>query len=105
LSPDLHLHNGLAEFEHPRPGLPPQVRFVGALVDPLPSEEVPSWWADVERADRPIVHVTQGTVADTDLGDLVLPRLASLYQAKDAARNSADLIERFHAESAVAQSR
>jgi UDP:flavonoid glycosyltransferase YjiC (YdhE family) len=78
LSPDLHLHNGLAEFGHPRPDLPPQVHFVGALVDPLPSEEVPSWWADVERTDRPVVHVTQGTVADTDLGDLVLPTLHAL---------------------------
>lgn len=78
LSPDLHLHNGVAEFEHPRPDLPPQVHFVGALVDPTPSGEVPSWWAEVERADRPVVHVTQGTVADTDLGDLVLPTLHAL---------------------------
>lgn len=78
LSPYLHLHNGLAEFEHPRPDLPAQVHFVGALVDPLPSKEVPSWWADVETADRPIVHVTQGTVADTELGDLVLPTLHAL---------------------------
>jgi hypothetical protein len=78
LSPHLHLQNGLAEFEHPRPDLPPQVHFVGALVDPLPSKEVPSWWADVEDSSRPIMHVPQGTVADTELGDLVLPTLHAL---------------------------
>ncbi|MFT7835983.1 glycosyltransferase [Saccharothrix sp. BKS2] len=78
VSRHLHLQNGLASLEHPRPDLPARVRFVGALLPPASSGDLPGWWGDVETADRPVVHVTQGTVADGDLEDLVLPALRAL---------------------------
>jgi MGT family glycosyltransferase len=78
VSPHLHLQNGVAGLEHPREHLPSQVKFVGALVDPAPSAELPAWWEAVLAAGRPIVHVTQGTVADTDLDQLVLPTIRAL---------------------------
>jgi MGT family glycosyltransferase len=78
LSPHLHLQNGLRSLEHPRPDLPPQVRFVGALLPPAPPGDLPGWWDEIETTDRPVVHVTQGTIADGDLEDLVLPALRGL---------------------------
>ncbi|KOV81755.1 glycosyltransferase [Nocardia sp. NRRL S-836] len=78
VSPHLHLQNGVAGLEHPREFLPPQVRFVGALVDPVPSTPLPSWWGRIASVGKPIVHVTQGTVADTNLGELVRPTIRAL---------------------------
>ncbi|GAA2805883.1 glycosyltransferase [Crossiella cryophila] len=80
VSRHLHLQNGVAEFEHPRSTLPPQVKFVGALLDPPPPARLPAWWPELAAARRPIVHVTQGTVADTDLDHLVLPTLRALAE-------------------------
>ena len=67
------------EFEYPRSDLPLPVHFVGpvSLAD-ASSASVPDWWDDVERGDRPVVHVTQGTVANADLESLVLPTLRAL---------------------------
>ncbi|MCR3754111.1 glycosyltransferase [Lentzea californiensis] len=78
VSQHLHLQNGIAGLEHPRSFMPPQVEFVGALVDPAPPAALPDWWHRMITAGRPIVHVTQGTVADTDLGQLVLPAIRAL---------------------------
>ncbi len=78
VSPHLHLQNGVAGLEHPREFLPPQVKFVGALVDPVPSTPLPSWWGRITSAGKPIVHVTQGTVADMNLNELVLPTIRAL---------------------------
>jgi UDP:flavonoid glycosyltransferase YjiC (YdhE family) len=78
VSPHLHLQNGVAGLEHPREFMPPQVKFVGALVDPVPSTPLPSWWGRITSVGKPIVHVTQGTVADTNLNELVLPTIRAL---------------------------
>ncbi|MFD4676096.1 glycosyltransferase [Lentzea sp. NPDC058450] len=75
VSPHLHLQNGVAGLEHPRAHMPEQVKFVGALVDSAPSAGLPPWWDRLMSARRPIVHVTQGTIADTDLEQLVLPTI------------------------------
>ena len=77
ISPALHLQNGVAEFEYPRSDLPAQVHFVGALVPPSGHVPLPDWWDEVESADRPVVHVTQGTTVK-DLDDLVLPTIRLL---------------------------
>ncbi|WP_439659978.1 nucleotide disphospho-sugar-binding domain-containing protein [Lentzea sp. HUAS TT2] len=78
VSSHLHLQNGIAGLEHPRAFMPPQVKFVGALVDAAPSAGLPDWWERMMTAGRPIVHVTQGTVADMDLHQLVLPTIHAL---------------------------
>ena len=66
------------EFEYPRHDLPEQVRFVGPLPEPrFETEALPDWWADTE-GERPVVLVTQGTIANDDLTQLVVPTLLAL---------------------------
>src|SRR6202011_273666 len=76
--PDLYLQLTAKAFEYPRAGMPDSIRFVGPLLPP-PSTDVllPPWWHDVEKAGS-IVLVTQGTVANEDLGRLVGPTLTAL---------------------------
>jgi len=68
----------IPEFEYPRSDLPAHVRFVGA-VNPLPSDDFmpPPWWTAL-RSERPIVHVTQGTIDNADLGRLIEPTIEAL---------------------------
>ncbi|KWX00851.1 Glycosyltransferase [Carbonactinospora thermoautotrophica] len=72
--PDLYLMGTVPSFEYPRGDLLPQTRFVGPFLDPPPEPfEPPAWWADLT-AGRPVLHVTQGTVAN-DPDRLLLPTL------------------------------
>lgn len=78
--PDLYLQLTAEEFEYPRrhDEMPDSVRFVGPLLPP-PSADFspPSWWEDIDKG-RPVVLVTQGTLANDDLGRLVGPTLSAL---------------------------
>ncbi|MGW4064614.1 glycosyltransferase [Amycolatopsis sp. NPDC004747] len=63
-------------FEYPRPGVP--LHFIGPTTVSAASEHpLPPWWADLN-GSRPVVHVTQGTVANDDLGRLVEPTIDAL---------------------------
>jgi MGT family glycosyltransferase len=76
--PDRYLQLTGERFEYPRSDLPANVRFVGPLLPP-PSADFtppPSW--DELGAARPVVLVTQGTLANTDLAQLVGPTLTAL---------------------------
>ncbi len=66
------------EFDYPRTDLPANVRYVGA-VHPAPTQKylAPAWWRELD-GDRPVVHVTQGTVDNTDLGRLLEPTIEAL---------------------------
>jgi MGT family glycosyltransferase len=66
------------EFDYPRSDLPAHVRYVGA-VHPKPSSSfrLPPWWAELD-GGRPVVHVTQGTIDNADLGRLVQPTIEAL---------------------------
>ncbi len=78
LSPYLFIQPTTEGFEYPRPDLPLQVHFVGALLpDPPDGFERPAWWGEVEARDRPVVLVTQGTVAN-DPAELIGPALRGL---------------------------
>lgn len=68
----------IPEFEYPRSDLPSHVRFVGA-VNPLPTEQFipPGWWSELD-GDRPVVHVTQGTIDNADLTRLIVPTIDAL---------------------------
>jgi len=68
---DRYIAPTVPEFDYPRSDLPAHVRYVGA-VHPAPSVgfRLPPWWAELD-GDRPIVHVTQGTIDNADLGRLV----------------------------------
>lgn len=76
--PDLYLQLTAKEFEYPRSEMPDNIRFVGPLLPPpSTNSRPPLWWDDVDKA-RPIVLVTQGTVANEDLGRLVGSTLTAL---------------------------
>lgn len=64
-------------FEYPRSDLPDTVHFAGPLTAPAPDTAVPEWWDDLD-GTRPVVHVTQGTIANSDFGQLVLPTVAAM---------------------------
>lgn len=65
-------------FEYPRPGSTAPVHFVGPVSRTKRSvEQLPAWWDELD-GSRPVIHVTQGTVANSDLDDLVLPTLRAL---------------------------
>ncbi|MFI6291662.1 glycosyltransferase [Nonomuraea sp. NPDC050790] len=75
--PDLYLMGTVPSFEYPRTDMLPQTHFVGPFVGPPPQGfEHPSWWEEM-REGRPVVHVTQGTVAN-DADRLLAPAIEAL---------------------------
>lgn len=76
--PDRYLQLTAAGFEYPRSDLPASVRFVGPL-PPSASRAFtpPDWWPGLEDG-RPVVLVTQGTLANDDPGRLIAPTLSGL---------------------------
>jgi MGT family glycosyltransferase len=69
---DAYLQATVAGFEYPRSDLAPTVRFVGPiLAPPSVSFDPPAWWDELGE-ERPVVHVTQGTLDNADLGRLLL---------------------------------
>jgi UDP:flavonoid glycosyltransferase YjiC (YdhE family) len=65
-------------FEYPRSDLPPNVRFVGAVhQQPSAGCALPEWWSALDD-ERPVVHVTQGTVDNADTSRLIEPTVAAL---------------------------
>ena len=81
LSANVYLQGTVPSFEYPRSDLPDTVEFVGAATQTeLDDWTPPSWWPRVleaREAGRPVVLVTQGTVA-TDPDDLIRPALHAL---------------------------
>jgi UDP:flavonoid glycosyltransferase YjiC (YdhE family) len=78
LSPYLYLHPSVPGFEYPRSDLPAQVEFAGPHLPVAPADaELPAWWGDMLQDRRPVVLVTQGTIA-TDPDELLLPALEAL---------------------------
>ena len=74
---DAYVQFTVPGFEYPRADLPATVHFAGPL-PPTPSDAaLPSWWSDLDGA-RPVVHVTQGTIANSDFGQLVVPTITAL---------------------------
>jgi MGT family glycosyltransferase len=70
-------HLAPAEFEYPRRELPSTVHFVGPLpLDPPTPQTLPDWWDDLD--DEVVVHVTQGTLDNEDLGKLIAPTVRAL---------------------------
>lgn len=81
LSPYLFLQSGVPSMEYPRSDLPPQLHFVGSMQRAVVDAgfAAPTWWDEVVTGDRPVVHVTQGTVS-TDAAMLLRPTLAALAE-------------------------
>ncbi|MEU4474981.1 nucleotide disphospho-sugar-binding domain-containing protein [Micromonospora sp. NPDC023888] len=75
---DHYLQLTVPSFEYPRGDLPEHLRFVGTL-PPAPSSTYaePAWWPELS-AGRQVVVVTQGTVANNDLSELIIPTVRAL---------------------------
>ncbi len=77
ISPFLYLQGSVPEFEYPRSNLPPQLHFVGPILPPPSTSFTPPIWWDELKSGKPVVHVTQGTVA-TKTDDLIVPTIQAL---------------------------
>ncbi|MEV7089768.1 nucleotide disphospho-sugar-binding domain-containing protein [Streptomyces sp. NPDC093085] len=65
-------------FEFERSDAPDSLHLVGILpTRSAPDWEPPSWWPELD-GSRPVVVVTQGTIANADLSQLVEPTLTGL---------------------------
>lgn len=74
---DAYVQFTVPEFEYPRSDLPATVHFAGPLPSPKSDRTLPAWWSDLD-GSRPVVHVTQGTIANSDFGQVVLPTITAL---------------------------
>jgi len=74
---DLFLQLGTAGFEYPRE-VPEMLHYIGPSRPARSGDwEPPAWWPQIVAADRPVVLVTQGTVA-VDGDELLRPTLDAL---------------------------
>jgi len=64
-------------FEYPRSDLPGHIHFVGPVSKASTAADLPPWWSDLTRPGR-VVHVTQGTVANEDFDQLIVPACVAL---------------------------
>ncbi|MFP2912330.1 nucleotide disphospho-sugar-binding domain-containing protein [Pyxidicoccus sp. 3LFB2] len=78
VSPFLYLQGSVPSFEYPRSDLPSQVHFIGPFLPEAPADWTPpAWWDALRDSPRPIVHVTQGTLA-TEEPQLIQATLRAL---------------------------
>jgi UDP:flavonoid glycosyltransferase YjiC (YdhE family) len=76
--PDLLLQLSVDALEFPRSDMPEHIKFVGPVLPRLSSDfRPPDWWKELD-GSKPVVLVTQGTVANTDLTELIGPTLTAL---------------------------
>jgi MGT family glycosyltransferase len=84
--PDLYLHPGIASFQYAAYAVhsftSSPVHYIGRLPLPAAPHSLPDWWHGLDETKR-VVLVTQGTVANRDLGELVAPALQGLAEEKD----------------------
>lgn len=74
---DAYVQFGVASFEYPRGDAPSTLSFVGPLPSMGSGTPLPEWWPDVAAADH-VVLVSQGTLANRDFSELILPTLEAL---------------------------
>jgi UDP:flavonoid glycosyltransferase YjiC (YdhE family) len=75
---DLVVQFTVEGFEYPRSDLPAHVSFVGPVSKGNTSAVAkPAWWADLD-GSKPVVHVTQGTVANKDPNEVIVPTIRGL---------------------------
>lgn len=64
-------------FEYPRSDAPAALHFAGPLCAVGSQAPLPEWWSDLD-STRPVVHVTQGTVANVDYRQVIAPTVEAL---------------------------
>jgi len=78
LLPDAFVQPTAAEFEYPMRDKPESFHFVGpALPEHPTSVEEPEWLKQID-GSRPVIFVTQGTIANHDFNQLVNPTMQAL---------------------------
>ncbi|TXM77103.1 glycosyltransferase [Methylobacterium sp. WL69] len=80
--PDLFLQPTVPDFEYDFGRLPPNLRFTGLLPALSAQVALPDWWQARDRA-KPVVLVTQGTLANAEFGELIEPTLVALADRND----------------------
>ena len=72
---DAILQLSVASFEYPRPATRTELTFLGPVASSSGTQyPLPEWWADLD-GSRPVVHVTQGTNANSDPTSLIQPTI------------------------------
>jgi MGT family glycosyltransferase len=75
---DLFLQGTSPSFEYPRSDLPKNVAFVGPYLPEKPLNYTPpAWWEELKQ-NRPVIHVTQGTIANDDFNQLLIPTIQAM---------------------------
>jgi len=74
---DAFLQLTVPAFEYPRGDLSAGLSFVGPVLPTPKGIPLPDWWEDLD-GSRPVVHVTQGTIDNLDLGRLIRPTIEAL---------------------------
>ena len=69
----------VAEFEYPRSDAPATLHFVGPISATGSEAPLPPWWDELD-GSRPVVHVTQGTIANRDYRQIIRPALEALAE-------------------------
>ena len=76
--PDLVLQCCGEAFEFPRSDMPSNLHFVGPILPAsVDNFEEPTWWNELD-GSKPVILVTQGTLANHRLNDLIQPALTAL---------------------------
>jgi UDP:flavonoid glycosyltransferase YjiC (YdhE family) len=75
--PDRFLQFSVPGFEYPRSDLPATVRFAGRVAPRTGDVALPEWWDELD-GERPVVHVTQGTLDNANLDRVIGPTLRAL---------------------------
>ncbi|BBX01360.1 glycosyl transferase [Mycolicibacterium moriokaense] len=64
-------------FDYPMSDAPRNLHFIGPLSPMCSQTPVPDWWSDLD-GSRPVIHVTQGTIANSDYSQAIVPTLRAL---------------------------
>jgi UDP:flavonoid glycosyltransferase YjiC (YdhE family) len=81
--PDLYLHPGIPSFQYPGVSASSSpVHYIGQTPLPPGPHSLPDWWQELDEKKR-LVLVTQGTVANWNLGLLIGPTLQGLAKEED----------------------
>jgi MGT family glycosyltransferase len=76
--PDRFLMFTAEAFEFPRSDMKESIQFVGGVMPTIQANfRKPDWWGSLD-GSRPTVLVTQGTIANIDLSQVIQPAIAAL---------------------------
>ena len=75
---DAVIQLSVPSFEYPRPEPAARLAFTGMVSTSSALDHPrPEWWHELD-GSRPVVHVTQGTIANDDLTELIVPTMHAL---------------------------